>query len=95
MKRRSKVSGPRPKPRRQNASKLKHRSAANAMRRPLPLLVRKSKSSGLPANWTRLGNNRRPLQKCFAPSANLSSSYNPSCKALQRVRQSSVARTVL
>ena len=34
MKRRSKVSGPRPKPRRQNASKLKHRSAANAMRRP-------------------------------------------------------------
>ena len=34
MKRRSKVGGQRPKPQRQNASKLKHRSAANATRGP-------------------------------------------------------------
>ena len=34
MKRRSKVGGQRPKPRRPNASKLKHRSAANATRGP-------------------------------------------------------------
>ena len=95
MKRRSKIGGQHPKPQRPDASKLKHRSAANATRGPIPLLVIKSKSFGLPANWTRPGSSRLPRQKCFAPSASLSSNYNPSCKALQRARQSSVARTVL